>query len=231
MSKLSPLQLRSFRLVHLRIDTYEEPRIFKGENGEAEYDIETDFDVLKVKNKMIFRIPLAFTISSKGESQHSSLKRLDMKMEGIFALPDDLPDEMVQKLVPYNCIAILYSLSRGLILSVTGNIRGGSLLLPTLDFTNVIKKRMQKEAGKKLALLGEDIVKELNPRQVKILEYIQIHKKISGAEGKKLFPGISEKIIRNDLDDLETRGLLGKSGRGRAVSYYTEVEYFLPTKK
>ena len=116
-------------------------------------------------------------------------------------------------------------------MSVTGNIRGGSPLLPTLDFIQVIKDKMQKKAGKESLLLDEGIVKTLNSRQIKLLGHIPPHKKISVAECVKLFPGTSEKIVRNDLDDLKKRGLLGKSGRGRAVSYSTEVKYIPPVKK
>jgi ATP-dependent DNA helicase RecG len=80
-------------------------------------------------------------------------------------------------------------------------------------------------------LLGEDIIKELNARQVKILEYTQSHKQITTADCLKLFPEISERTIRRDLKDLEARGLLGKGGSTKGVFYYTEVDYFLPSRE
>jgi preprotein translocase subunit SecB len=143
---LSPLQLRSFRLVHLRVDANENYlRLF--DEKDPYYDISTDFDVLKTKDKMIFRIP--FAIHMVGKSRNCKLKRLDIEIEGIFSLPDALAEETVESLVPYNCIAILYSLSRGLVSNVTGNIRGGSLLLPTLDFTNVISDKINRMKAEK----------------------------------------------------------------------------------
>jgi len=143
---LSPLQLSSFHLIHFSVDVNENYKHFK--DSEAEYDIGTEFDVLKANDKLLFRVPLAFNICAKAGNNGCRIKRLDMKVEGIFVLPEDLSEDMVQKLVPFNCLAILYSLSRGLILSITGNIPGGSFLLPTLDFTSIIREKIQKEKAK-----------------------------------------------------------------------------------
>ncbi len=100
-----------------------------------------------------------------------------------------------------------------------------------LIFESTIKGTTMIEGDKKFVLLSEDIVKALNPRQVKILEYIQINKKFSTMECIKLFPDTSERTIRNDLKDLEARGLLKKSGHTKGAFYYAEVEYFLPKNK
>jgi|GEM_PF-3264930 len=143
---LSPLQLSSFHLIHFSVDVNENYKHFK--DSEAEYDIGTEFDVLKANDKLLFRVPLVFHICAKAGNSGCRIKRLDMKVEGIFVLPEDLSEDMVQKLVPFNCLAILYSLSRGLILSITGNIPGGSFLLPTLDFTSIIREKILKEKAK-----------------------------------------------------------------------------------
>lgn len=140
---LSPLQLNSFHLIHLSMDANENYKPYK--DSEAKYDIKTDFDVLKVSGKQLFRVPLAFHIAAKANNSGCRIKRLDVKVEGIFVLPEDLAEDMVQRLVPFNCLAILYSLSRGLILSITGNIPGGAFLLPTLDFTSIINEKILKE--------------------------------------------------------------------------------------
>jgi preprotein translocase subunit SecB len=144
---LSPLQLNSFHLIHLSIDANENYKLYK--DSEAEYDIRTDFDVLKVSGKQLFRVPLTFHIAAKAHNSGCRIKRLDVKVEGIFVLPEDMAGDMVQRLVPFNCLAILYSLSRGLILSITGNIPGGAFLLPTLDFTSIIKEKILKEEKEK----------------------------------------------------------------------------------
>ncbi len=145
---LSPLQLNSFRLIHVRVDAHKNYRGDK--NREADYTIETEFDVLKAKNKMLFRVPLSFHICAKTGNSHCNIKRLDINVEGIFVLPEDLPEDMVQKLVPYNCLAILYSLSRGLILGITGTVPGGAFLLPTLDFTSIIREKIRQESEKEI---------------------------------------------------------------------------------
>lgn len=80
-------------------------------------------------------------------------------------------------------------------------------------------------------LIDKDIIKKLPPRQVKILEYIQDHKRITTAECKKLFPGSSERSVRNDLRDLESQGLIGRGGSTRGSFYYAEAEYSELEKK
>jgi len=101
----------------------------------------------------------------------------------------------------------------------------------TIIFESPMRDSTIIETDRKFVLLSEDIVQALNPRQIKILEYIQTNKKISTLECIKLFPGISERTIRNDLKDLEVRGLLGKRGHTRGSSYYAEVDYLLPVKR
>jgi ATP-dependent DNA helicase RecG len=97
--------------------------------------------------------------------------------------------------------------------------------------TTVFAAELDKVREKKpFALLGEDIIKELNTRQVKILEYTQSHKQITTVDCLKLFPEVHERTIRRDLRDLESRGLLGKGGSTKGAFYYTEVEYVLPFK-
>jgi ATP-dependent DNA helicase RecG len=101
----------------------------------------------------------------------------------------------------------------------------------TIVFETRVKGSTVIEERKNGVLLNENILQELNSRQVNILEYIQTHKKITTSECKSLFPDSSERTIRNDLKDLESRGLLGKSGSTKGSFYYAEVEYFLPENK
>ncbi|GEM_PF-984810 len=98
-------------------------------------------------------------------------------------------------------------------------------------FTLVYAADLSKIKEKKqFVLLGEDVIKELNDRQIRILEYTQSHKQITTADCLKLFSETNERTLRRNLKDLEARGLLRKSGSTKGTFYYTEVEYILPSR-
>ncbi|MCK9597366.1 BlaI/MecI/CopY family transcriptional regulator, partial [Candidatus Pacearchaeota archaeon] len=63
-------------------------------------------------------------------------------------------------------------------------------------------------------------MQQLNPRQIKILEYIAKQKKASNANIISFLKNnVSRFTVLRDLDLLLQEGLIRKEGKGRAVNY------------
>jgi len=60
---------------------------------------------------------------------------------------------------------------------------------------------------------------ELNERQIQIIKYLKTHKMASLMSFKSIFPGISEKTIYRELQDLVKKGLIKQSGDKRGRKY------------
>jgi len=60
---------------------------------------------------------------------------------------------------------------------------------------------------------------ELNERQKKALEYISQMNRITNNEYRKLFPGITDRTVLNDLRDMVKKGILIKVGKTKNTFY------------
>ncbi len=60
---------------------------------------------------------------------------------------------------------------------------------------------------------------ELNERQKKALEYISRMNRITNNEYRKLFPGITDRTVLNDLRDMVKKGILIKVGKTKNTFY------------
>ena len=59
----------------------------------------------------------------------------------------------------------------------------------------------------------------LNERQKKALEYISQVNRITNYEYRKLFPGITDRTVLNDLRDMVKKGILVKVGKTKNTFY------------
>jgi len=60
---------------------------------------------------------------------------------------------------------------------------------------------------------------ELNERQMKAIEYISQKNRITNNEYRKLFPGITDRTVLNDLRDMVKKGILVKVGKTKNTFY------------
>jgi len=67
--------------------------------------------------------------------------------------------------------------------------------------------------------ITEEILKQLNERQRKAIEYLIKHKKITNKEYQKLCPDVSRKTLIRDLRDLIKKQLIIMEGKKGGVYY------------
>jgi len=67
--------------------------------------------------------------------------------------------------------------------------------------------------------ITKDILRELNERQRKAIEYMLEHKKITIKEYVKLYPDLSRRTLIRDLNEVIKQKLVLKKGKGKEVFY------------
>jgi len=142
---LSNLQLESYRLLCFHIEA--NPDFDPETESPVGFMVKTDFNMFESKDPPRFQIPLHFSLEPQEITPAAPVKKLEVKIEGIFKIEPGTPEEEIHRLVPYNCIAMLYSLARGLVCGVTGSLQSGVFILPTLNFKGVIERKLD-EMGK-----------------------------------------------------------------------------------
>jgi len=69
----------------------------------------------------------------------------------------------------------------------------------------------------------EKIFIKLNERQRKALEYVKKEGHITNTDYRKIFPGITDRTILNDLKDLVTKGVLKRIGKTKGAYYMLRI--------
>lgn len=137
---LSPLKTRKIWLEKLEVVLEQDYT----ESETEDYSVDLKIDIRKKSNALAFRIALGMTmLPSDGAVCRYS--RLSVFTVGMFELPADTPDEVVDQLVPMNCLAILHGFARGVVAQVTGLNDGGPLLLPTVNFAEALQEKSRRK--------------------------------------------------------------------------------------
>jgi len=146
MKATSPLQLERYRLEKLVIDFSDE--WLQAENTEPDdptaYEVRTDFDVYRSEDEM-FLVRLSVESRPESDSPTPRFNEVSVVVWGMFSLTAGTEEETKQQLIPYNCVAILHGLARGVITSATGACVAGPFLLPTINYLEVIKQKVDAE--------------------------------------------------------------------------------------
>ena len=138
----SLLHLETFHLLHLSFDINED---FNPENrGEVKYTTHINFNIFQSPDRLLFKIPFEFSMKSKSNKTQYKVKKLKIKIEGIFSFPEETQEEIIKQYIPFNALAILYGIARGIVAGVTGSSYGGSFILPTINLYKLLSKT-QKE--------------------------------------------------------------------------------------
>ncbi|MCD4786135.1 MAG: protein-export chaperone SecB [Candidatus Eremiobacteraeota bacterium] len=135
---LSPLQLKKVLIQKLSIEAND--KFDSNYKKDGQYSIEASMRVGEPEQESIIKVFLFIENKAKHNKKACELKKVEIALEGQFFVHPNIPRELRQKIIPYNCVAMLFSTARGIILEATGNFPGGSFVLPTLDFTQILSE-------------------------------------------------------------------------------------------
>lgn len=143
---LSPL-----RLEHCTVKRLE---VLMGEatgppGGEERLNVKLAMNVQKAADRTAFRVLMGVQLKpERGHEPNCRLKRLLVEAEAIFALPEDSTPDVIATYVPINCLAIVYGILRGYVMSACGAIGHGAVLLPSVEIGRMYKDLQEREARK-----------------------------------------------------------------------------------
>jgi len=140
---IAALQLERFCLE--RISVRANPG-FDAENSDSDLKIPlgVDFEVRKKPKSWEFRIPMKVVINPGNRKTMVGPYAIEFEMVGFFRLPSETTAEEVQKFIPLNALAILWGVARGLVHQFTSAGPHGPLLLPTVNFVEIVNRKFRE---------------------------------------------------------------------------------------
>lgn len=143
---LSPLRLEHCTVKRLEILMRETSGPV---TGEEKLNVKLAMNVQKAADRMAFRVLMGVQLRpEKGHEASCRLKRLLVEAESVFSLPEDSTAEQVATYVPINCLAIVYGILRGYIMSACGAIGHGAVLLPSVEIGRMYKELQERDTRK-----------------------------------------------------------------------------------
>jgi preprotein translocase subunit SecB len=141
------MQLSDYSLVSLQVFTnleFKEPK-----EGACKEQLGIDFDFGQQANAPIYRIDLKIQCNFGRSAFHRNRYRIKIGIQSIFEFEEGYSEEDVPKLLIPNGLAITYSLARGIVSQATAQCKHGKFILPTVNFMEIFRKKMEKEKHQK----------------------------------------------------------------------------------
>ena len=118
---------------------------FDGEK-EADNELDVDFNIGRATTgEPRFEVRLSIGLNQEDEQFAKAPYRLNLNLAGYFRFQDGTDEETVTKMIAPNGLAILYGIARGTVAQVTGCSRFGKLVLPSVNFIELIREKGQVE--------------------------------------------------------------------------------------
>ncbi len=131
------LQLRNFWLSRVVMDEPVPPT--KGSDVIGRFGI--DYDIFRSEHdNRLFRMVLKVMAMAAFSESKKKGPDIEVHAVGEFLVPENLDEAKRDTLARYNGGMILYGMLRGQLAMLTGAFPSGSLLLPTLDWKEVVQK-------------------------------------------------------------------------------------------
>lgn len=118
---------------------------FDGEK-ESQTALDVDFNIGRATTgEPRFEVRLFIGLNQSNEQFVQSPYRLSLNVAGYFHFPDNTDKETIEKMISPNGLAILYGIARGTVAHMTGCSRFGKLVLPSVNFIELIQKKGRTE--------------------------------------------------------------------------------------
>ena len=136
----SPFQFMGSRVLELHINNSYvnfDPSSDDSKSVDISHQIS---DVIEYEHSLLGSVQLDInvSISNSTDEENPSKKELilNVKIEGGFSATEEMPIDEFEKMLHINGVAALYSIARGLIISITSQtLTSGQVVLPLLNFT------------------------------------------------------------------------------------------------
>ena len=137
---IASLQLQDFQLLRVLVEANEPLENIVYQDN---FVITVGFDILASKDENYFKVPMKYKAVSRNKKT-CRIKKIDINITGYFSIKEGTSEEEKRKLIPLCCISILYGIIRGLVINITSSCPGGHVLLPALNFNDVLQDHIKK---------------------------------------------------------------------------------------
>lgn len=143
---IAQLQLRDYYLTLLNVEANHN---FKSEEGKPIHSIMgVDFNFYKKKDEPKFKIVLDIFVNLKDEDFKKSEYRIRIKVDSFLEFDPSFPEKDIPHLLVPNGLAMTYSIARGIVGQATGTSLHGKFLLPSVNFIELIKNKIESKSKK-----------------------------------------------------------------------------------
>jgi preprotein translocase subunit SecB len=120
---------------------------FDGEKVQDELDV--DFNLGRASTgEPRFEVRLFISLNQRDEQFARAPYRMNLNVAGYFHFPADTDEEAIKKMIAPNGLAILYGIARGTVAHMTGSSRFGKLVLPSVNFIELIQAKGKEKKAK-----------------------------------------------------------------------------------
>jgi len=151
----SPLQLDGVDVLKLVMERNEEAASGGSScppDSADQYRINADFEVYHIEGEpRRHLVTLQLVLKNRKEAPRARFSRLEVKIEGVFSPDPAFDDEVIRRLIPGNCLAMLHGAARGIVMATTGSCRLGCFLLPAVNYQELMRKKLRavrRKAGR-----------------------------------------------------------------------------------
>jgi len=103
-----------------------------------------DFDIKRSpENPLNFMISLVVDVNPRDEDLERSNYRIHLKLSGFFSFDKGVNEEMINGMIYHNGLSMLYGVARGTVADATATSWHGKLVLPGVNFIELIKQKAE----------------------------------------------------------------------------------------
>lgn len=143
------MQLRDYHLLYLQVEV--NPNFKQDETSKAPSKFGVNFNFSRQKELPIFKVELDVAVNLEEKDFANGPYRIRIKLQSFIEFDPSFPESEIPKLLPPNALAMTYSIARGIVGQATGTSLHNKFLLPTVNFIELIKDKIEREKKKKKA--------------------------------------------------------------------------------
>lgn len=142
---MSPLQFDGARLCRLVIDAQPCEKVLADSLG---FDLGFEFGFENLGPRA-YRVRLGVKAKGRRSPRGRELATIEAVAEGSFSASQEVPQSVIDQLVPLNCYAMLYGVLRGVVAQATALTAYGCIWLPSVNFVAVLQEAEKAQRGKR----------------------------------------------------------------------------------
>ncbi len=143
------MQLKDFVVQLLHVEA--NPEFHPHRGSPTKDDLSVNFEMKQRKDGAQFRIDLDVRLNDSEARYKKCAYRIHIRIYGLFEFDRNTPKEDVDKLLGPNGLAMAYSVARGIVAEATGTSLHGKIMLPTVNFIELLKRKAESAKGKRAA--------------------------------------------------------------------------------